>query len=1144
MLPALIASLSTLSAAQDVEFALEVRPLLARKCFACHGNDEETREAGLRLDLREPATADRDGFPAIVPGVPGDSEMWIRISDEFDPMPPAHAGEPLDEAERALIRKWIESGAEYTPHWAFVPPARPELPQVFKDEAHPIDLFIERALGVRGLTLSERASDETLFRRLSLDLTGLPPSADDVRRFATSRNPEKVEIAIEQLLASPAYAERWAAVWLDLARYADSAGHGSDPLRTIWRYRDWVIEAFDENMPFDEFTIQQLAGDLIDHPTTSTRLATAFHRNTMTNTEGGTDDEEFRVLAVKDRVSTTMQVWMGLTAECAECHSHKYDPISHVEYYSLFDIFNQTADTDRADEFPRIPTPTRDQAADFARVTEAIESVDRVLEERAASFGVDLDAERAIRTRMANDRIEYGHATIAKLEPGEFAVARPGRGHLIAGSGAHATRTLTVDALTRPPTALVVEALSDPSLPKNGPGRNPASGNFVLTNLSVRALPLEPSFKTAHAVRVVLPGESRILSLAEVEVIGPDGDVVDRAGTASQSSTDFGGPAERAFDGRTDGAFELGSVTHTRASTDPWWRVDLDQPAIVAGIRVWTRTDGDLSSRLHGLRVELLGDNDESLWISAPAPAFEESTLIGPAVGEPLRLRATSATHEQPKFEAARAVDGRRSIEDGWAVGGGEGVDQSAVFALPELNAPRRLVVELEHRWGTDHVLGAFRIGVATSEEPPLAVAAATQIPLALDADDRTDEQRAAVRRLLEAHDPKIASLRLRRAELASERESLGVVTTPVMRELEERRETHVLVRGNYRQLGERVHAALPAAFAAGARDVIGDGPLDRLGFARWLVSDANPLTARVAVNRVWSRLFGRGLVLSEGDFGSQGEPPTHPDLLDWLAVEFRDGGEHIERAWDFKDLVRTIVSSRTYQQSSIVRESSAELDPGAAWLSRYPRQRLEAEMVRDTALQVAGLLAPKRFGPSVYPPQPDGLWQAAFNGQRDWMTSTGEDRYRRGLYVFMRRTIPYPMMDTFDAPSRETCTVRRLPTNTPLQAFVTLNDPVFVEAAQAFGRELAAFSPDRRAAIEEGFWRATGRAPSPEQVDLASALFDDAIAAFGDDPGGARAFAEEPLGVLSDGADPILAAAWTLVSSSLLNLDATLTKE
>ncbi|MEE2941036.1 MAG: DUF1549 domain-containing protein, partial [Planctomycetota bacterium] len=363
MTPALLLALflgagaSERSAEDAPDFALDVRPLLARRCFACHGNDEETREAGLRLDLREEAVADRGGFPAIVPGDSGASELFARVTDDVDPMPPEHAGEMLEEHERDLLRRWIDSGAPYAEHWSFVPPSRPEVP-VIDGAQHPIDAFVREAQRARGLEPAAPADELTLLRRLSLDLTGLPPTASEARAFAASADPDKLGKEIERFLASPAASERWAAVWLDLARYADSAGHGSDPLRTIWRYRDWLIEAFDRNLPFDEFTVQQLAGDLLPDAGTDERLATAFHRNTMTNTEGGTDDEEFRVLAVKDRVNTTMQVWMGLTAGCAECHSHKYDPISHREYYELFDLFNQTADNDRGDEAPLLDTPT------------------------------------------------------------------------------------------------------------------------------------------------------------------------------------------------------------------------------------------------------------------------------------------------------------------------------------------------------------------------------------------------------------------------------------------------------------------------------------------------------------------------------------------------------------------------------------------------------------------------------------------------------------------------------------------------------------------------------------------------------------------------------------------------------------------
>lgn len=1141
--------------AGDVDFALEVRPLLARKCFACHGNDEETREAGLRLDSFEAATADRNGFPALTPNSLEDSELWHRILDDVDPMPPAHAGEMLGAGEQDLLRRWIEAGAAYAPHWSFVPPVRPEVPQAVDGE-HPIDAFVGRMLRATtgengGIDLGPRADDATLFRRLSLDLTGLPPGAAAAKRFSESTDPDKIETAIDGFLASPAYAERWAAVWLDLARYADSAGHGSDPLRTIWRYRDWVIEAFDQNMPFDRFTVEQLAGDLLPEATVETRLATAFHRNTMTNTEGGTDDEEFRVLAVKDRVNTTMQVWMGLTAGCAECHSHKYDPISHHDYYALFDVFNQTADNDRGDEEPKIETPTREQAVEWERLGAALEDIDQATEARIGSFDADEGLERMLLETIAASTAVTGGVTIESLGKGEAAAPMDDGSYLVTGGGDRATRVLSVSSADAAPTALVFDALTDESLPKSGPGRNSTSGNFVLTQLSVRAHALEPRSALVSAVRIDLPGEMRILSLAEVQLLGPGGQVLSAEGSPTQSSTYPGGEASHAFDGTTDGVFANGSVSHTSTSNDPYWQLDLALPAKISGVRLWTRTDGFLADRLHGYRVTFLGGEDEVVWESALAPAFRVSEDIGPAVGEPLRMTAASATHEQRNFGASKAVDGRWSMRDGWAVGGQEGVHHAAVFALPPLDGPRRLEVTMEHRFGTAHVPGRIRLAVSTAQRLPFAIASSAFAALQVPRLERNKRQRKDVTALMRQQDPELMKLQARRAELVSDREALDVVKTPVMEELpaEKRRDSHVLLRGNFLQKGEKVAAAIPAAFGVIADEDEGgtERPLDRLRFARWLVSQDNPLTARVAVNRVWARLFGRGLVATEGDFGSQGATPTHPELLDWLAVEFRDGGDSIPAAWDHRGLVRAIVTSRTYQQSSVLEPDRAALDPNAILLSRYPRQRLEAEMVRDTALSVAGLLSTKRFGPSVFPPQPDGLWQAAFNGQRNWTTSMGEDRYRRGLYVFMRRTIPYPMLDTFDAPSRELCTVQRISTNTPLQAFVTMNDVVFVEAAQAFARQLLALDDGDdgdEARMKAGFWAATGRAPTADQVEILISLLRDARTEFAGDPDGARAFSEEPIGALPPGMAAEDAAAWTLVASSLLNLDSTLTKE
>ena len=1184
--PALAAGGSTLAPdGVAVDFARDVRPLLARRCFPCHGNDEATREAGLRLDLEADALLDRDGFPAIVPGDVEASEVWARVNDEFDPMPPEEAGAPLNAAEREVLRRWIEGGASYTPHWSFEAPERPSAPSAPGSPGaagHPIDAFVTEALAARGLSLSPKADDHQLLRRLSLDLTGLAPTAAAAEAFAASSDPLKVERAVDRLLASPEYAERWAAVWLDLARYADSSGHGSDPLRTIWRYRDWVIEAYDRNLPFDEFTLQQLAGDLIPDATVDTRLATAFHRNTMTNTEGGTDDEEFRVLAVKDRVNTSMEVWMGLTAGCAECHSHKYDPISHTEYYGLFDLFNQTADTDRGDEQPRLATPTPAQAEAKARLDAELARLDREL------AGAEIDVDEGVARLMAAQRFwAPGEQRTLTREAGEG--TRVDVVELNAELGSHLGAAV----------GLRLSALASKELPGGGPGESRGNGNFVVTDLQVARRTQGP-VPLATGLRVQLPGRGRILSLAEVEVLDADGVNVALGSTATQSSTGFNGPPQLAVDGNTSGVYEDGSVTHTSTEADPWWEVIFAAPVEVHGLRVWSRTDGDLELRLEGFEVVLLGEAGEPLRRTAPWPAPNPvaEARFGPGGTVPLLVRPGSASFEQSNFTVAAALD--LDPGTGWAIGPRQGVDHAAIFRLPELNLdPDGLLgleVTVSQEWGQDHTLGDYRLSLGRGARVPLALPADVRGPLAR----RFDGLKAAAEPLssealgsplpgdeevlvafLRERDPALDGPREERAARAAELAALNVVSTPVMEELpaERRRDTHVMLRGNFLQRGEQVQAAVPAAF--GSLDP--GAPADRLAFARWLVSDENSLTARVQVNRLWARLFGRGIVPTEGDFGSQGASPTHPELLDWLAVEFRENG------WDQKALLRTIVTSQAYQQASAVRAETMEADPDGVWLSRYPRQRLEAEMVRDVTLQAAGLLSSKRFGPSVYPPQPEGLWQAAFNGQRDWRESMGEDRYRRGVYVFMRRTIPYPMLATFDAPSREACTVCRTPTNTPLQAFVTLNDPAFLEPARLLGARYAQRAADGasldlrgaagldRRLLTELLERALLRPAAAGQVDVLEALLGDARGAFAADPGAAREFTVEadaggaqvldrlsfagvdpvemdpvemdpvemgPVEMDPVEMDPVEMAAWTVVASTVLNMDSFLTKE
>lgn len=669
LIAALLAVFLAGSASAAPDFQSDVRPIL-QKCLPCHGPDEHSRQANLRLDSHEGATGRDGGYAGLVPGDSGASRMLARVTAETNPMPPT--GDRLTAAEIETLMQWIDAGAQYRRHWAFERPATPQLPSVTDKSwpQNPIDHFVLAKLESVGLAASGRADRYTLARRLSLDLTGLPPRLEAVEAFVADRSADAYEKFVATLLDSSAYGERWASVWLDLARYADSMGYEKDTLRTIWPYRDWVVRALNDNMPFDEFTVQQLAGDLLPEPTDDQLVATGFHRNTMTNTEGGTDDEEFRDAAVKDRVATTGQVWMGLTVGCAQCHSHKYDPISHGEYYSLYAFFNQTADADKDDD--------------------------------------------------------------------------------------------------------------------------------------------------------------------------------------------------------------------------------------------------------------------------------------------------------SPKLEVSEGV------------------------------------------------------------------------------------------------------------------------TTPVLRELAatDQRETFVHQSGNFRNLGERVMAGVPTAF----HPLPEGAPANRLGLAQWITSDENPLTARVTVNRLWARLFGKGIVATEEDFGIQGEPPTHPQLLDWLATEFVRGG------WDVKAMLTTMVTSATYQQTSDVTPDRLEADPDNSLLSRGPRFRLSAEMLRDQALAASGLLSAKMGGPPVMPWQPDGIWQVVYSSKQ-WETSPGEDRYRRALYTLWRRTSPYPSMTTFDAPSGETCTIRRIRTNTPLQALVTLNDPTLMEAAQHLaGRSSQVGGSSAAERLDHIFRSVLSRPPSEREIDRLLELRDSAV--------------------------------------------------
>jgi hypothetical protein len=931
---------------RKVSYEADVKPLLERSCYRCHKGVKH--KGDLRLDRKSAALRGGESGKVLLAGKSAESVL-IHLVAGTDPkkaMPPGRS-KRLTAAEVGVLRAWIDQGLDWPEkfagenaagrtHWAFQPlrlynPAKVSNPDWVRT---PIDHFVLLRLDQEGLKPAPEADRHTMIRRLSIDLTGLPPTVAEVDAFVNDKSDRAYESLVDRLLASKGYGERWARVWLDLARYADSAGYAQDPERTIWAYRDWVIGAINNNMPFDQFTIEQLAGDMLPNATESQKIATGFHRNTMTNSEGGTDDEEFRVAAVVDRINTTMQVWMGMTFGCAQCHSHKYDPISQEEYYRFFAIWNQSEDADRGNESPTLKVVSEAQKLQRTAYEQEIAALEKKSREAAAA---------------------------RKLEIGKG--------------------------------------------------------------------PIKPRF-----VRVGIPGRKIWLSLAEVQIFS-GGENLAVKGKARQSSTGFNGPAALAIDGNTDGDHNVAkSTTHTKEDQGPWWEVDLGSASRVDKVVIWNRTDGDVGYRLAGFRVALLDADRKPLFVHSP-----------PAVPKP-------------------------SIE----------------LTVPESGAKLSDAQKKE--------ILAFAGSAAAS--------------------------------------PEAAKI----AELKKKIGALKTTTSPVMAErpANRLRKTNIHVRGNFKQKGREVQPGIPAIFPALPE---GSKP-DRLGVARWLVDSQNPLTARVIVNRYWEQLFGIGLVETSEDFGLQGAKPSHRALLDHLALYL------LREKWNIRQLLKFIVTSRVYRQSSRVTAELAEKDPRNRLLARGPRLRLSAEMVRDQALAVSGLLDRKMFGPSVRPPQPALGNNAAFGGSTDWKTSAGGDKYRRGLYTKWRRTSPYPSMVTFDAPSREFCTIRRISTNTPLQALVTLNDPVYVEAAQILARRLlaegGAGATDRAGFA---FRLVLARPPTEKEKKLLLGLFTESRKLFAEKPDEAKKMATSYAGEAPKGVELADLAAWTVVGNVLLNLDETIAR-
>jgi mono/diheme cytochrome c family protein len=1163
----------------DVDFLREVRPVLSSHCFKCHGPDDKTRKSGLRLDTPEGAVAPaKSGRPSVVPGNVAESEMIKRVesADADEVMPPPATKHVLTDREKMILRRWIERGAEYRPHWAFVPPRRPAVPEVAgttEGAVQPVDAFIRARLRQEGLQPMPEADRVTLIRRLSLDLIGLPPTPEEVESFERDTAPNAYERLVDRLLGSEHYGERWARRWMDLARYADTNGYEKDRVRSMWPWRDWLIAALNADMPFDQFTVEQIAGDLLPGATTAQSIATGFHRNTMINEEGGIDPLEYRFHSMVDRVHATATTWLGMTFACAQCHTHKYDPIQHREYYQFM------AFLDNADE-PVMDVPKAEIAERRAKIEARVAELEAGLADRFPP------EDRATLVTPVAEEVEAS-SSFERLVDGSYRFGGPVPDTEVA--------TFRFAPGLRPVSFVIIEALADDVLPKKGPGRAP-NGNFVLSEVEiltgansggadlapVRIASAEADFEQpGFPAANVLDGKADsgwavsgdgawninrrlVLRFADPPIDAGGGAfrirLVQRHGSQhvlGRVRISFGTEPrdarplaerrrehfERRFAAWASRQSEKARkwvplVALSATSTVPV--LTLEGEATVFASSDMTKSDAyevTYRSDLKGvtaIRLETLADDrlprrgPGRVYYEGPFGDFFLSTFTLTAAGTAVPLTRASQTYASGGNDAAKALDD--DAQSGWSIDGGQGRDHTAVFNLAspledasDLRA--RLLFEKYYAAG----LGRFRISVTTDPRGAEAMDLSDdlQAVLVLPSDRRSPEQEKALRRKFAAVAPELAPAR---AEIARLRQEMPAFpTTLVMRErpADNPRATWIRNRGDFLQPTDRVTAALPMVFA----NQVSRQPRNRLEFAHWLVSRENPLTARVNVNRQWQALFGRGLVTTMEDFGFQGELPSHPELLDWLAVEWMDHG------WSLKALNKILVMSATYRQSSKVLPASLEKDPQNRLLSRGPRFRIEAELVRDLALSVSGLLAPKVGGPSVFPPQLPSITKEGTYGPLEWKVSEGEDRYRRGLYTFAKRTAPYATFGTFDAPSGEACTARRELSNTPLQSLTLLNDEVFMEAARALGSKTAAANGDTRERAAWLFRRCLARPPSGEELDRLLKFYEAQRQRWANGEVSPTDLAGQGSGEVGE------RAVWTAVARALLNLDETVTR-
>ncbi|MGQ0633564.1 MAG: DUF1553 domain-containing protein [Planctomycetaceae bacterium] len=1027
--------------ARAVQFGRDIRPILSDVCFKCHGPDKETRQADLRLDVRDAAFAEREsGAPAIVPGRPDASELYLRITahDPAERMPPESSEKSLSPAHIALFRQWIAEGARWEEHWAFVPP-RATTPPAVQNEPwvrNAIDRFVLNRLEAEGLQPAPEADKRRLIRRVTLDLTGLPPTPAQVDAFLADESPAAYESLVDSLLSSSRFGERMALDWLDAARYADTHGYTFDTERFMWRWRDWVIDAFNRNLPFDQFTLAQLAGDLLPEATTDQRIASGFNRNHMVNSEFGAIEREYFVENVADRVNTTATVWMGLTMACARCHDHKYDPISQQEFYELFSFFGNIAETgldgmwDNAG--PKMAAPTPDQTQRLLELKREVEQAQKLIGELEAQIA----AGQAAWESEFREPFEDVRDGLLAHWPFDRS------GNDASGNGLH-----TGDQVPY--------------------GHGLLGGAVTFNGLnSIRVMTGRFDHSDAFAFAAWIHPLA-VQGRRSVFMRMPEGITLNR------------GYGFQIHDGRLalllihqfpDSRLEVES--DAQLATHKWQHVaaSYDGSGSAAGVRLY----------VNGRR-------------------------------QPLRVIADSlgGTIEVP--EALKIGDGTPSASFRGQI------DEARIY--------RRALADDE-----------------VSRLPGLSIHSL----LAIAADERNADQARIVREYFLDHvaPPGWRKAHYRLAAKVDEQARLerAVSTVMVMQELQEKpRVTHILTRGAYDQPQAAVTAGTPR-FLPPLRD---DLPRNRLGLARWLVEPEHPLTARVTVNRFWQMYFGAGLVRTVEDFGSQGEPPSHPELLDWLALEF------IRSGWDVKAMQRLIVTSAVYRQSSRVPAEPSSPDPDNRLLSRGPRLRLDAEFIRDQALALAGLLVERIGGPSVKPYQPAGIWEeGAFDptGNRwsaqSYIQDHGQALYRRSLYTFWKRTAPPPAMLAFDAPERERCVVRRSRTNTPLQALVTMNDVTFVEASRKLAeRMMREGGSDPQSQIQFAFRLATAREPTPGNLAPLLGLYEKQHKRFADDPQAAAELLAVGESAVNAALSPIDLAACTAVASVILNLDEVLTK-